>query len=105
METYNPKAGDIRAYEKAMLMHGGSYTDSDGYFVYSQEGEGIGSFFGNLFKAALPILGRTIKAGASAAKPHLLKASTYLLEAGTKRLVKEIETKKNTRKAKRRRRI
>ena len=69
-----------------MLQHG----SGGDYYVYNQEGEGLGSFFGGLFKKALPILGQAIKGTASIAKPHLKKAATELVSKGSKRLIDNI---------------
>ena len=55
MEVYSPSANDVRAYRHIMLQHGSGY-DNDGYYVYSQDGEGIGSFLGSLFKFQLLII-------------------------------------------------
>ena len=89
MEIYNPTARDLSAYRQTILQHGSGY-DRDGYYFYSQEGEGIGSFFGNLFKSAVPILGRAIKGTVAISKPHLKKAASEVVAAGSKRLLNKI---------------
>ena len=89
MEVYSPSANDVRAYRHIMLQHGSGY-DNDGYYVYSQEGEGIGSFLGSLFKSAIPVISRTIKAGAKIAAPHLKRAAVDVASAGTKRITEKL---------------
>ena len=82
MEIFNPEV--LRAYET--LQDGGSDMDR---YVY-QHGEGLGSFFGNLFKVAVPFLGKAIKGAATIAKPHLVNAGKDLLQAGAKRGFEEL---------------
>ena len=59
-------------------------------YVYTQEGDGLGSFFGNIFKSAVPFLGKAIKGAARIAKPHLVAAGKDLISAGAKRGIEEI---------------
>lgn len=80
-------------YRQIMLQHGAGYDDG-GYYHYSQEGDGLGSFFSNLLKYAVPVLGRTIKGAARIAKPHLQKAGAELVAAGAKRISKELTNKR-----------
>ena len=51
------------------------YGDEIDRYIYSQSGEGLGSFFGKLAKKAIPILGKAIKGAAKAAVPHLQDAA------------------------------
>ena len=51
------------------------YGDDIDRYIYSQNGEGLGSFFGKLAKKAIPILGKAIKGAAKAAVPHLQDAA------------------------------
>ena len=51
------------------------YGDDIDRYIYSQSGEGLGSFFGKLAKKAIPILGKAIKGAAKAAVPHLQDAA------------------------------
>ena len=51
------------------------YGDDIDRYIYSQSGEGLGSFFGKLAKKAIPILGKAIKGAAKAAVPHLKDAA------------------------------
>ena len=57
--------------------------DMDGY-IYTQEGEGIGSFFGNLFRKVLPLATKAIQGIASAAKPHLQNAAKDIVGQASK---------------------
>lgn len=50
------------------------YGDDIDRYIYSQNGEGLASFFGKLAKKAIPILGKAIKGAAKAAVPHLQEA-------------------------------
>lgn len=102
MEVFNPSVSDVKAFRDIVMQHGSGYTN-DGYYIYSQDGEGIASFFGNLIKSALPIVGRTIKGAANIAKPHLQKAAADLVTAGGKRVLEKISTSQNPKKRKRRR--
>ena len=61
----------------------------DGY-IYTQEGEGIGSFFGNLFRKVLPLATKAIKGIASAAKPHLQNAAKDIVGQASKKLIEKI---------------
>ena len=85
MEIFNPTASDVRNYRQIIMQHGSGY-DGDGYYVYSQEGEGIGSFFGNLMKNSLPVIARTT----TIAKPHLEKAAKDFVTAGSKQIIGKI---------------
>ena len=89
MEFYNPTKADIDAY-KHMILQYGRGRQNDGYYVYNQDGSGIGDFFSSLIKTALPILQKTIKAGATIARPHLKKAATDIVTAGSKRLIDKV---------------
>ena len=108
MELYNPTASYARAYRQLMMQHGAGY-DADGYYVYSQSGEGIGSFLGGLMKNVLPVLSRSIKGAATLAKPHLKSAAKDIVASGSKHLVsklsEDIINKIENPKRKRRRRI
>ena len=73
-----------------VIMQHGAGLDSDGYYYYSQQGEGLGSFFGKLLRMAIPAIGRTIKGAAQIAKPHFQKAGAELVAAGSKRLLEKI---------------
>ena len=103
MELITPSANDIRAYRKTFMQHGAGY-DADGYYVYSQQGEGIGSFFGNLFRSAIPVITSGIKGIGSTLKPHIKKAAGDLVAEGSKRLLKKIDEDR-PKKRKRRRRL
>ena len=59
-----------------------------------QEGEGIGSFFGNLLKKVLPLATKAIKGAAHIAAPHLKEAATELAGEASKSLIRTINNKK-----------
>lgn len=85
MEVYDPSAAEVLAYKRLIKQHGSGYDD--GYYIYSQEGDGLGAIFGNLFKRALPLLGRAIKGTAKMAAPHFKKAASNIVSSGSKRLI------------------
>ena len=87
MELYNPSKSDIDGYRHLLMQHGRGH---DGYYVYNQDGEGLANFFSSLVKNALPVLRKSIKAGAMIAKPHLKKAATDIVTAGSKRLIDKV---------------
>ena len=66
MERYVVDNKRERMFRKFFQIGG----DMDGY-IYTQEGEGIGSFFGNLLKKVLPLATKAIKGAAHIAAPHL----------------------------------
>ena len=107
MEYYNPTKADIDAYRHMVFQYGRG--QNDGYYVYGQEGDGLGNFFSALVKNALPILRKTIKAVAIIVRPHLKRAAADIVTAGSKRLIDkvsgEIINKIDKPKRKRRRRI
>ena len=78
-----------RAAYHAVINQSGKGVDMDRY-IYSMQGEGLGSFFGNILKTAVPLLGRAIKGAANIAKPHLKAAVKDLITTGTKRGIKKI---------------
>ncbi len=85
MEIFNPNKLDALAFE-AIHQRGG---DIDRY-IY-QEGEGLGSFFGNLFKKSIPLLGKAIKGAARIVKPHAKAAASELANTAIKKTSKELE--------------
>ena len=72
MELLDTRKLDEIAF-KAINQRG--YGDDIDRYIYSQSGEGLGSFFGKLAKKAIPILGKAIKGAAKAAVPHLQDAA------------------------------
>ena len=76
-------------YSRVIMQHG-SGLDSDGYYIYNQNGEGIGSFLASLFRGALPILGSAIKGVASAATPHIKTGLKRAAVAGAEDLFNRI---------------
>ena len=94
MERLDASKLDVIAF-KAINQKG--YGDDIDRYIYSQSGEGLGSFFGNLVKKAIPILGKAIKGAAKgaakAALPHLQDAaiagSTNLLNSALAKVPKQ----------------
>ena len=83
MESFNP---DLHLQSYDIFQEGSGDIDR---YIY-QHGEGLGSFFGNLFKKAVPLLGKAIKGAAKVAKPHIANAGKEILKEGTKRGIEEI---------------
>ena len=109
MEIFTPSQSDLRAYRSIMLQHGSGF-DNDGYYVYNQDGEGFGQFFGSLLKNIVPLFSRGIKASYKIAKPHLQKAAKEIVTSGGKRLLSKIsgdivDSIERPKKRRRRRRI
>ena len=88
MEIYTPSEESIAAYRDAIIQDG-SGLDMDRY-IYSQNGEGIGSFLGNIFRFVSPILGKAIKGTVNIAKPHLKRAATDVLTSGGKHILQKL---------------
>ncbi len=85
MEVFNSnKVHDLALQAISQSGHG-----MDRY-IY-QEGEGLGSFFGNLFTKAIPFLGKAIKGAAQIAKPHAQAAAKELVNSATQQSVKELQ--------------
>ena len=85
MEVFQPSRLDASVY-RSVINQSGRGMEMDRY-IYNQSGEGIGSFFGNLFRAAIPLIGRTIKGAATIAKPHLKNAVKDIIATGSKRAI------------------
>ena len=106
MEVFNPNRQSINSYRSTISQSGAGSIDQ---YIYSQNGEGIASFFGNLFRTVLPILGQAIKGSVRIAKPHLQRAATDIVTTGSKRALEkisnDIKRKISSPKAKRRKRI
>ena len=90
MEVFNPASLRNASY-RSVINQSGKGIDMDRY-IYSMQGEGLGSFFGNLLKTAVPLLGRAIKGIVNIAKPHLKAAAKDLITAGAKRGIEKIST-------------
>ena len=90
METINPSTFQALANHAIVVQQGRGDIDR---YIY-QDGEGIASFFGNLFKKAVPMIFPAIKGAAKGAaniiKPHAIKAGKDLLSAGAKRGFEEL---------------
>ena len=90
MEIFNPDR--LKTLAQYSVLQSGKGSDIDRY-VYSMQGEGLSSFFGNLLKSAVPFLGKAIKGVAKIAKPHLIAAGKDIVTASTKRGVEELNNK------------
>ena len=98
MEIYKPTQ---HINYRSIIQHGSGNIDR---YIYTQDGEGIGSFFGNLFKSSIPVLTQAIKGTAKIAKPHLKRAAADIVTAGSKRVLERLSRDKGSaRKHKRRR--
>ena len=89
MERYVVDGRRERMFRKFFQMGG----EMDGY-IYTQEGEGIGSFFGTLLKKVLPLAAKAINGAAHIAAPHLKEAATELAGEASKSLIRKINNKK-----------
>ena len=88
METFNPSTLNVSRY-RSVINQNGSGDEIDRY-IYSQSGEGIGSFFGNLVRTVVPLLGQSIKGAANIAKPYLKSAAKEIVTTGAKRAINKI---------------
>ena len=85
MERYILNKKSEQMFRQCFQMGG----DMDGY-IYTQEGEGIGSFFGNLFRKVVPLAIKAIKGIAGAAKPHLHNAARDIVDKTSKQIIQTI---------------
>ena len=85
MERYIPNNESKQLFRQYFQVGG----DMDGY-IYTQEGEGIGSFFGNLFRKVLPLATKAIKGIAGAAKPHIQNAARDIVGQASRKLIEKI---------------
>lgn len=90
MENFNENK--LKSFAHKSITQSGKGNDIDRY-IYSMEGEGLGSFFGNLVKSAVPIIGKAIKGAVKVVKPHAIAAGKDLIATGTKRSAKEVTKK------------
>ena len=56
MEVFQPTRLDTAGY-RSVINQSGHGMDMDRYIYSNQSGEGIGSFFGNLLRTAIPLIG------------------------------------------------
>ena len=91
MEIFNPDR--LKSVAQYSILQSGKGDDIDRYVYKNQQGEGLGSFFGNLLKNTVPFFGKAIKGAARIAKPHLIAAGKDIVTKGTKRGVEEINKK------------
>lgn len=96
METF--KADDLKrkAYRSVIVQKGGSY-EMDRY-IYGMQGEGLGNFFGNLMKQAIPLIGSAIKGTVKASKPIAVAAGKELLATRVKRGIETLTKRGKTQK-------
>tara|TARA_B110000046_G_C12859096_1_gene341042 strand:- start:233 stop:538 length:306 start_codon:yes stop_codon:yes gene_type:complete len=87
MEIFSANKLDALAFHA--INQKGQGTDIDRY-IY-QEGQGLGSFFGNLLRKSVPLLGKAIKGAAHIAKPHAKAVAKELANSAIKQTNKEIE--------------
>ena len=85
MEVYKPSNPAL--YRSIIQQHGSGHIDR---YIFSQDGEGIASFFGNLFKSSVPIISRAIKGTARIVKPHAQQAIADIVKTGSKRFLDKI---------------
>ena len=87
MEVFRPDKYKVNLYHSTIVQSGAGGIDR---YIYSQDGEGIASFFGNLFRNVSPMIGQAIKGAAHIAKPHLKRAAADIITAGSKRALDKI---------------
>ncbi len=102
MEVFRPDKFDANLYHSTIAQTGAGDIDR---YIYRQDGEGIGSFFGNVFRTVAPLLGKAIKGAAQLAKPHLQRAATEVVTAGGKRVLDKISGNNHQKRPKRRRTV
>lgn len=90
MEVFNTNNLKLADY-RSVINQSGNGNDMDRY-IYNQEGEGIGSFFGNLARTVIPLLGKAIKGAAKIAKPHIQRAANDIISTGSKRAINRISS-------------
>ena len=86
MEVFD--ATKLKSLAYSSIIQQGKGSDLDRY-IY-QQGEGLGSFFGGLFRQAIPLISQSIKGIGKVVKPHLISATTDLVKAGAKKGVTEL---------------
>lgn len=89
MEVFNPNKLDVVLY-RSVINQSGRGMEMDRYIYSNQSGEGIGSFFGNLLRSAVPVIARAIKGVAKVVKPHLQSAAKDLIATGSKRAIDKL---------------
>jgi len=89
MEVFQPTRLDTAGY-RSIINQSGHGMEMDRYIYSNQSGEGIASFFGNLLRTAVPLIGRTIKGAAAIAKPHLKNVAKDLIATGSKRAIDKL---------------
>ena len=87
MEVFRPDKYKVNLYDSTIVQSGAGGIDR---YIYSQDGEGIASFFGNLFRNVSPMIGEAIKGATRIAKPHLKRAAADIVTAGSERALDKI---------------
>ena len=90
MEIFNPTHLNGEMY-RSTINQSGKGTEMDRY-IYSQTGEGIGAFFGNLARTIIPFIGQSIKGAAKIAKSYLREAAKDIVNTGAKRASEKLST-------------
>lgn len=103
MEVFRADKYNTNFYHSTIAQTGGA-TGIDQY-IYSQHGEGIGSFFGNLLRGVTPIIGKAIKGAVHIAKPHAKRALSDIVTVGAKRALESISGNKPNTKSRKRKAI
>ena len=75
---------------KKVIQSGGGF-DEMGYIYNIQKGSGLGSFFKNLLKIALPVTKRLLTKGVTIAKPHLQRIAQEGIAAATDASINSIK--------------
>ena len=89
MEVFQPTRLDTAGYH-SVINQSGRGMEMDRYIYSNQSGEGIASFFGNLLRTAVPLIGRSIKGAAAIAKPHLKNVVKDIVATGSKRAIDKL---------------
>ena len=89
MEIFNPTRLDTSMY-RSVINQSGSGLEMDRYIYSNQSGEGIGSFFGNMIRSAIPVISRAIKGATTIARPHLKNAVKDIIATGSKRAIDKL---------------
>ena len=89
MEVFQPTRLDAAEY-RSVINQSGRGMEMDRYIYSNQSGEGIGSFFGNMLRSAIPVISRAIKGAATIAKPHLKNVAKDIIATGSKRAIDKL---------------
>lgn len=87
MEVFRADKQNLNEYRSTIVQSGSGGIDR---YIYNQDGEGIASVLGNVFRTVAPLLGKAIKGAARIAGPHLQRAGSDIVTVGSKRALKAI---------------